>query len=45
MNKILQEIKKLNIEELEKLHYKIQYFLLNKMFPKNKKGEREKKKN
>ena len=45
MNKILQEIKKLDIEQLEKLLIKIQYSLLNKMFPKNKKGERERKKN
>ena len=41
MDKILKEIKNLNVDDLEKLVVKVQYELLNKMFPKNKKGERE----
>ena len=41
MNKILKEIKKLSIDDLEKLVVKVQYELLNRMFPKNKKGKRE----
>ena len=44
MNSIIKEIKKLKTEQLEKLSEQIQYLILNRMFPKNKKGERQMKK-
>jgi hypothetical protein len=40
MDKILKEIKKLNVDDLEKLYHKVQYILTDKMFPKDKKGQR-----
>jgi len=41
MEKLIKEIKKLNVNDLEKLYHKVQYMLCDKMFPKNKKGQRE----
>lgn len=40
MDKLIKEIKKLDVNDLEKLYHKVQYLLLDKMFPKDKKGER-----
>ena len=40
MEKLIKEIKKLNVSDLEKICVKVQYILLNKMFPKDKKGQR-----
>ena len=40
MEKLIEEIKKLDVKALEKLLPKVQYILLDKMFPKDKKGER-----
>lgn len=40
MDKIFKEIKKLDIDDLEKLYHKVQYLLTHRMFPKDKKGQR-----
>ena len=40
MKKLIEEIKKLDVNDLEKLSLKVQYILLDKMFPKDKKGQR-----
>lgn len=40
MEKLIEEIKKLDVNDLEKLLPKVQYILLDKMFPKDKKGKR-----
>jgi len=40
MDKIFKEIKKLEVDDLEKLYRKVQYLLLHKMFPKDKEGKR-----
>ena len=41
MDKIFKEIKKLEVDDLEKLYHKVQYLLLHRMFPKDKKGKRQ----
>jgi len=40
MDKIFKEIKKLDINDLEKLYHKVQFLLLHKMFPKDNNGKR-----
>ena len=40
MDNIFKEIKKLEVNDLEKLYHKIQYLLLDRMFPKDKEGKR-----
>ena len=40
MDKILNQVKQLDTKTLEKLYHKVQYLLLHRMFPKDKKGNR-----
>jgi mRNA-degrading endonuclease RelE of RelBE toxin-antitoxin system len=40
MDKILNQIKKLDTETLEKLYHKVQFLLLDRMFPKDNNGKR-----
>ncbi len=40
MDKILNQVKQLDTKTLEKLYHKVQYLLLDRMFPKDKKGNR-----